>query len=199
MLRNRIGFAIWAVLVVLCFVATGSFLSSVFLLGTIVVLLFSYVSIAKSKNRLHMELIAPEQIKANKKKSIKISLHNTSAYPVFSIKGRIVCKNQETNAVEEMPFNTSLKGYMKEELPVKIRSEEEGCIEITVKDVEIKDMFGIFVYKPEITATTTVNIQKTSNEVVETQSMKQQDTDNEKKTVEQEKETTKQQGEQRNE
>lgn len=160
MLRNRIGFGIWCVLVVLYYIATTSFLSSVFLLATVTVFLFAYVSVAKSKHSLNVEIIAPKQMHLNKKKSVKISLHNTSAYPIFFMKGTIVCENQDTKEIEQMDFKTSIKAYMKDEVLMKIRSENEGTIVVTVKDILIKDMIGIFAYRPEITATADIQIKQ---------------------------------------
>ncbi len=173
MLRNRIGFAIWAVLVVLYFIGTRSFLSAVFLLGTITVLLFSYVSVAKSKQGLNIELFDPEQVRTNNKKSLKIALQNTSAYPLFSIKGTVVCENQETKAVEEMSFQTSLKAYMKEEISVKMPSEDDGQVVVTIKDVVVKDMIGIFAYAPEVGVSATVFVQPNVGEASETEEANQ--------------------------
>lgn len=158
MLRSRILFGIWTVLVLLYYVATRSFLSAVFFLGTITLFLFAYVSVKKSKQGLLIDLLVPEMIKREKKKSFRISLENKSVYPIFSVKGVVVCTIENTGETEEIPFHTSVKAYMKEEVSLKVRSAKEGNLVLILKDVCIKDMFGIFVYYPEVSIEKTVQV-----------------------------------------
>ena len=80
MLAKRIGFGIWALLVLGCFLAARSFFSAVLLMGTIGVTLFSVVSLSKSRQKLTVSLETPRQIKSGKKKSAKLILKNTGAF-----------------------------------------------------------------------------------------------------------------------
>lgn len=169
---------LWCVLVVGCFVAARSFFSAVLLTGTAVVLLFCIVSVKKSSHTLQTQLMMPEQIKQGKKKSGKLILTDSGAFPLFCVKGTVCCRYKEADADPDMEavsaeassektitvseqeeedaditmqdFSCAVKSYQKEEITVKLSSARAGTVHVWLRDLTVYDMFGLFSYDADI-------------------------------------------------
>lgn len=148
MLVRRIGLAVWSVLVIMCFIAARSFFSAVLLMGTVGILLFSLISVVKGKKKLQTALTVPGTVKQGAKNAISLSLKNTGAFPVFSVKGNIVCQYGEKK--KDIPVVCALKPYMEQKISVPVDSGYTGPLSVTVEKLEIGDLAGVYACPVEI-------------------------------------------------
>ncbi len=144
MLKRRIGFGIWSLFVILFFAGAKSFFSAVLLMGTGGILLFSLISVAKAKTKLQVRLLVPEEIKQKAKDAICLSLKNTGAFPVFSVKGIIHCSYEKKEV--QISFSNAVKPYQEEKIHVPVASQYTGKLSVGVETVDIYDLIGLVSY-----------------------------------------------------
>lgn len=149
-----IALILWCVIVLACFVAARSFLSTVLLLGTIVMLVFCIVSVKKSEHTLQAELKMPQTIRQGKKKSGRLLLRNTGAFPMFCVKGTVSCQSDSSDGIIRQPFTCAVSSYQMQEIVVKLNNKDSGNVHVWLEELTVYDIFGLFQYSADVTGLT---------------------------------------------
>lgn len=89
---------------------------------------------------LNSQLFAQKQAEG----ALTIVFQNKHILPITSIHCMLKIKNKLTNEVHEEMIITSLNSLSTKQLPVFLRSEHSGVIDVSIKRVYCKDFFRVF-------------------------------------------------------
>lgn len=150
MLKRRIIYAIWWIILILYFYFRAEMLSVVLMVGTLLLTVFTAFFASVNNKKITVSLKAPECVKPNENAIVDIEFCSNTKLPLFSGNMILTCEVKDTD--EKQGLNVPFYLGFKDKCVVKA---ELSCNKISqlityADEIECMDLFGVISFKKKL-------------------------------------------------
>lgn len=142
MIKNRIVWFLWLLLMAGAAVFTGSWIFAVLLMLSEILLVFSAVSVLFSGRKTVWKLKLPRAAERNGVFTGNLKIQNNSIWMTFG-RGSLHWQNQFTGEKGEIPIHFSLGTREKQSMEFKAQSSWCGCVQFDLSRWKCRDFLGV--------------------------------------------------------
>lgn len=159
MLKRRVLYIFWWLIIILYFFLHADVASTMLITFTVLLTAVSAVCAVVAFKQVAFSISGPEKIKTEEAGFVLVNMENKSCLPVIS--GNVLLTSKITGTDEEneklnLGFYLGLKS--KDSVEVEIKSNVNGELIITIDEIRIMDIFGVFCFKNKPDTDNVINI-----------------------------------------
>lgn len=156
MLQSRVIYIFLLIVVTFYYLLSTSYIA-VFLFWFIMCATFlNVIYMFTLKNKIIATLESQSLVEKQSEGTLTIKLKNIYAFPIVYISLTLTIKNKLTNEVSDETFITSLNSFAEKKLPILLKSDYSGVVDVSIKNMYCVDYFQIFKRRMNVKAETSI-------------------------------------------
>lgn len=148
MLKKRILYFLWCLIILLYFFLRADIVSVMLISFTLILTAFSAVCAATVSKKSKFDISGPEKLKTKEVGLVLVNMENKSCLPIMS--GSVLLSSEimsDVEEVEKLNVGFYLGSKNKDTIEVEVTSNLSGDIQVSMDEIRIMDVFGVFCFK----------------------------------------------------